>query len=80
MKLLSTIKKKRGNIVRKLDKLVQVYIDIDTATEISHATLTALMENMDDNRDQYILLGVIQQLEIIKNSITLFDSVMKEGA
>ena len=64
----------------KTDKLVKIYADIDTATEISHATLTELMENMNDDRTQYRLLGVIQQLESIKKSITLFDSVMKEGA
>lgn len=64
----------------KADKLVKVYNDIDVATEISHATLTELMENSEDDRTQYILLGVIQQLENIKRSVNLFDEVMKGGA
>lgn len=64
----------------KADKLVKVYCDIDVATEISHATLTELMENSEDDRTQYILLGVIQQLENIKRSVNLFDEVMKGGA
>lgn len=64
----------------KADRLVKVYNDIDVATEISHATLTELMENSEDDRTQYILLGVIQQLENIKRSVNLFDEVMKGGA
>lgn len=63
----------------KADKLVNVYLDIDTAAEISHATLTELMENSEDSRTQYILLGVIQQLENIKHSVNLFDEIMKGG-
>lgn len=64
----------------KSDKLVQVYNDIDIATEISHATLTEIMENMEDDRTQYILLGIIEQLEHIKKSVVLFDEIMKSGA
>lgn len=63
----------------KADKLVNVYLDIDTVAEISHATLTELMENSEDSRTQYILLGVIQQLENIKHSVNLFDEIMKGG-
>lgn len=61
----------------KADKLVQVYNDIDFATKISHATLSEIMENTEDDRTQYILLGIIEQLERIKQSVTLFDEIMK---
>lgn len=64
----------------KTEELVKVYSEIDTSTEISHATLTNLMENEEDDRTQYILLGVIKQLENIKKQIERFDSVMVGGA
>lgn len=61
----------------KADKLVKVYNDIDFATKISYATLSEIMENMEDDRTQYILLGIIEQLEHIKQSVILFDEIMK---
>lgn len=59
------------------EDLGHVFCEIDTATEISHATLTELMENMEDDRGQYILLGVIQQLENIKKQLNNWDEMMK---
>lgn len=64
----------------KADKLVKVYNDIDFATKISHATLSEIMENTEDDRTQYILLGIIEQLEHIKQSVILFDEIMKGDA
>jgi hypothetical protein len=54
--------------------------DIDTATEIAYATLAEVMDNLDDERTQYILLGVLQQLETIKKSVTNFDLKAQGGA
>jgi hypothetical protein len=53
--------------------------DIDTATEIAYATLAEVMDNLDDERTQYILLGVLQQLETIKKSVTNFDLKAQGG-
>lgn len=52
--------------------------DIDTASEIAYATLAELMDHLDDERTQYILLGVLQQLETIKKSVTNFDLKAEE--
>lgn len=53
--------------------------DIDTATEIAYATLAEVMDNLNDERTQYILLGVLQQLETIKKSVTNFDLKAQGG-
>ena len=74
------IKYKKGyEIMSKTDGLPKVYSDIDTATEISHAILSELMESAEDERTQYIILGVLEQLESIKKSITLFGDTLKGG-
>lgn len=52
----------------KSDILFQSFIDIDTATEISYATLAALSESSDNDNIKYIILGVMQQLEKIKEA------------
>lgn len=64
-----------------LETLGHVFCEIDTSTEISHATLSELMENMEeDDRSQYIILGVLQQLENIKKHLNVLDETMKGGA
>lgn len=64
-----------------LETLGHVFCEIDTSTEISHAILSELMENMEeDDRSQYIILGVLQQLENIKKHLNALDETMKGGA
>lgn len=63
--------------MNKLETLGYVFCEIDTSTEISHAMLTELMENSEDDRTQYILLGAIKQLENIKKHLKIFDKTMK---
>lgn len=62
----------------KIENLLKVYSDISSAAEISHATLTTLMENTDDDREPYVILGVLQQLENIDKSLKLFDETITE--
>lgn len=50
---------------RKIENLLEVYSNISMAREIAHATLLELSNNMDENNDRYIVLGVIDQLKII---------------
>lgn len=65
----------------KLETLGHVFCEIDTSTEISHTILSELMENMEeDDRSQYIILGVLQQLENIKKHLNVLDETMKGGA
>ena len=52
---------------------VEYLSDIDTASEIAYATLEEVMDSINDERTQYVLLGVLQQLETIKKSVTNFD-------
>lgn len=61
----------------KTEQLLQSFVDIDTATEISYATLAEFSENSDDDRTKYIILGVMQQLEKIKKANDNFDKVMR---
>ena len=59
---------------------VEYLSDIDTASEIAYATLAEVMDNINDERTQYVLLGVLQQLETIKKSVTNFDLKAQWGA
>lgn len=59
---------------------VEYLSDIDTASEIAYATLAEVMDNINDERTQYVLLGVLQQLETIKKSVTNFDLKTQGGA
>ena len=59
---------------------VEYLSDIDTASEIAYATLAEVMDSINDERTQYVLLGVMQQLETIKKSVTNFDLKAKGGA
>ena len=60
----------------KTEQLLQSFIDIGTATEISHATLSDLMDSSEDDRTKYIILGVLQQLEKIKKANDNIDKAM----
>lgn len=59
------------------EQLLQSFIDIDTATEISYATLAEFSENSEDDRTKYIILGVMQQLEKIKKANDNIDKTMR---
>ena len=61
---------------RKIENLLEVYSNISMAREIAHATLLELSNNMDENNDRYIVLGVIDQLKIIGEALELFDETM----
>lgn len=58
---------------------VEYLSDIDTASEIAYATLAEVIDSINDERTQYVLLGVLQQLETIKKSVTNFDLKDKGG-
>lgn len=59
------------------DKIFQARIDIETAAEISHATISEIMDNIDDDRYKYILLGVLQQQEGITRALETINEVLK---
>lgn len=59
------------------DKIFQARIDIETAAEISHATISEVMDNIDDDRYKYILLGVLQQQEGITRALETINEVLK---
>ena len=59
------------------DKVLQARIDIETAAEISHATISEVMDNIDDDRYKYILLGVLQQQEGITRALETINEVLK---
>lgn len=45
--------------------------DIDTASEISRATLVALSEYSESEIEQYVITGVLEQLGKIQKSVKL---------
>lgn len=59
------------------DKVLQARIDIETAAEISHATISEVMDNIGDDRYKYILLGVLQQQEGITRALETINEVLK---
>ena len=59
------------------DKILQARIDIETAAEISHATISEVMDNIDDDRYKYILLGVLQQQEGITRALEAINEALK---
>ena len=61
------------------DKILQARIDIETAAEISHATISEVMDNVDDDRYKYILLGVLQQQEGITRALETINEALKAG-
>lgn len=63
------------------EKLEKVCFDIGIATEISQATLEKLAEGMETENEkcQYVILGVLTQLEKIKDCVNRFDMVLLDG-
>ena len=59
------------------DKILQACIDIETAAEISHATISEVMDNVNDDRYKYILLGVLQQQEGITRALETINEALK---
>ncbi len=59
------------------DKIFQARIDIETAAEISHATISEVMDNIGDDRYKYILLGVLQQQEGITRALETINEALK---
>lgn len=59
------------------DKILQARIDIETAAEISYATISEVMDNVDDDRYKYILLGVLQQQEGITRALETINEALK---
>ena len=53
------------------DKILQARIDIETALDITNATLSEVMDNMEDDRYKYIILGVLEQIEKIEKAIEI---------
>jgi ABC-type Zn uptake system ZnuABC Zn-binding protein ZnuA len=71
-------RKRRGQeIMSNHDKVLQARIDIETAAEISHATISEVMDNIDDDRYKYILLGVLQQQEGITRALETINEALK---
>ena len=62
------------------EKILQAFIDIDNATEISCATLSIISESSENERLSWALIGIIGQIEKIRDSAKLIDeSIQKKG-
>lgn len=64
----------------RTNKLLEVFLNIDIASEIARATITEVMRNMDNERIEYVLMGVLQQLESINKAIDDMDMAMCDVA
>lgn len=52
---------------------VEIVTNIDIASEITHATVTEVLANMENERVSYVLMGVLQQIETIQDNVNNFD-------
>lgn len=52
--------------------------DIDTALEVSMATVVTAGDSAEDERISWILIGVTDQLKAIRNSLTSLDAELME--
>lgn len=65
--------------MNKHDKLLKAFTEIDNAVEISQATIAVVQEDLEENRASWVLLGVNQQLDKIREANNLIDEVMTDG-
>lgn len=55
------------------EQIANKLANIDDALEISRATLTMLAENYEDDPVAWILLGVLNQISVIQETVNQLD-------
>ena len=60
------------------EKMLQAFMDIDNASEIAIATLNAVTADncFDNDRLEWVVIGVIDQIKTIQRAAGVIDEVM----
>ena len=61
------------------EKLLKAFTEIDNAVEISQATLAVVQEDLEEDRASWVLIGVSQQLDKIREANNLIDEAVSTG-
>lgn len=64
--------------MKRTPTMVKALNDIDTALEVSMATVVTAGDSTEDERISWILIGVTDQLKAIRNSLTSLDAELME--
>lgn len=64
--------------MKRTPTMVKALNDIDTALEVSMATVVTAGDSAEDERISWILIGVTDQLKAIRNSLTSLDAELME--
>lgn len=64
--------------MKRTPTMVKALNDIDTALEVSMATVVTAGDSTEDERISWILIGVADQLTAIRNSLTSLDAELME--
>lgn len=64
--------------MKRTPTMVKALNDIDTALEVSMATVVTAGDSTEDERISWILIGVADQLKAIRNSLTSLDAELME--
>lgn len=64
--------------MKRTSTMLKALNDIDTALEVSMATVVTAGDSTEDERISWILVGVIDQLKIIRDSLTSLNTELME--
>lgn len=64
--------------MKRTSTMLKALNDIDTALEVSMATVVTAGDSTEDERISWILVGVIDQLKVIRNSLTAINTELME--
>lgn len=64
--------------MKRTPTMLKALNDIDTALEVSMATVVTAGDSTEDERISWILVGVIDQLKVIRNSLTAINTELME--
>lgn len=64
--------------MKRTPTMLKALNDIDTALEVSMATVVTAGDSTEDERISWILIGVADQLKAIRNSLTSLDAELME--
>lgn len=64
--------------MKRTRTILKALNDIDTAVEVSMATVVTAGESTEDERISWILVGVTSQLNVIRDSLTSLNTELME--
>lgn len=64
--------------MKRTPTMLKALNDIDTALEVSMATVVTAGDSTEDERISWILVGVTDQLKVIRDSLTAINTELME--